>query len=160
MRIAAALALAVLGVTGAVLAAVAGGGAGDASAAPRNVVSVEITDRAIDAGSAPVRAGRVTFEEVNRGTVDHDLLLVRTDRDPDDLPLGLEGPAPELAGEIVFGERHSDHAHDGRGKAGYHHISPGERRDRTVTLTPGSYVLICPVPGHYGAGQRTGFTVR
>jgi uncharacterized cupredoxin-like copper-binding protein len=29
----------------------------------------------------------------------------------------------------------------------------------TIDLTPGKYVLICNIAGHYVLGMRTGFTV-
>ena len=38
-------------------------------------------------------------------------------------------------------------------------LDPGKSDTLTVDLTPGKYLLICNVPGHYGAGMWTEFTV-
>lgn len=132
----------------------------------RAVVDITFDEWRVDAGGGRVRAGRVTFEERNAGAVEHDLMVVRTDRPARALPRGLEGVAPELAGDVVLGESHSSHNHDpGAGQAADHahaeeHLDPGGRRRRTVTLEPGRYVLLCPVPGHYERGQATAITVR
>lgn len=113
--------------------------------------------------SAPKRvtAGDNHLVVRNEGRVDHDLVVVRTKRAPEDLPIGLHGVAPELAGEIVFGEPHSDH---GRGKSyrprSTHHYPPGTTRSSSLVLSPGRYVLLCTLPGHYEQGQRAALVVR
>lgn len=137
------------------------GTASEGAATPRGTVTVEFDEWKIDTSVETVPAGRVTFEESNAGDEDHDLLVIRTDTPPDDLPMGLEGVSPEAAGEIVLGEIH-DHEHGADLSAADHerHIHPEEGRRRAVTLEPGRYVLICPVPGHYERGQRTAITVR
>jgi len=38
-------------------------------------------------------------------------------------------------------------------------LEPGKWGSLTVTLEPGKYLLICNVPGHYGAGMWTEFAV-
>ena len=38
-------------------------------------------------------------------------------------------------------------------------IPAGKSASVTVELTPGKYVFICNVAGHYGLGMHTGFTV-
>lgn len=129
----------------------------DAPAAPRSVVEVTLDEWGIDAGAAPVRAGRVVIAERNRGEVEHDLLIVRTERDAAGLPMGLEGVAPELAGEVVLGESAGSHDH---ASAAHDHLTPGADRRRGVLLAPGRYVLLCPLPGHYARGQYAVITVR
>lgn len=120
-------------------------------------IPITLTEWEIEVPSGPIPAGRVVLDERNAGKVDHDLLLVRTDRAPDDLPRGLSGPVPGAAGEVVFGEIHT-HDHDAGETED--HLSPGSSRRRTVDLDPGSYVLICPLQGHYEAGQAASFEVR
>ena len=38
-------------------------------------------------------------------------------------------------------------------------LNPGQSGSLTVTLAPGKYVLVCNVPGHYGAGMWAEFEV-
>jgi uncharacterized cupredoxin-like copper-binding protein len=38
-------------------------------------------------------------------------------------------------------------------------LNPGQSGSLTVTLAPGKYVLVCNVPGHYGAGMWAEFDV-
>lgn len=119
-------------------------------------VPITLSEWEIGVPDRSIPAGRVVFEEQNDGRLDHDLLLVRTGRDPADLPRGLSGPVPSAAGEVVFGEIHA-HSHDDGEKEG--HLRPGASRRRAVDLDPGTYVLICPVPGHYAAGQSARLVV-
>lgn len=109
------------------------------------------------ADDTAVPAGTVTFETRNEGAVEHELLVVRTDLEPEKLPLGLEGPAVDLAGEVVLGKAHSHHAPDGTGPG--RHVAAGRSRAESVVLEPGRYVLLCSLPGHYQAGQRAALVV-
>lgn len=128
---------------------------GEAGAA--GTVRVVLRDGAIEA-PATARAGRVSFDVANRGTTEHELLVVRTDLPADDLPMGLEGPSVKLAGRLVLGRPHT-HSH-GDGVGGGRHLRPGGSRVTAVSLRPGRYVLLCNLPGHYQAGQRASLTVR
>ena len=132
---------------------------GDAGAA--GAVRVELGEYSV-AAPATLAPGRVTLETVNRGRLEHELLILRTDRPAGDLPMGLEGPALELAGELVLGEAHGHSSHEKTRLRGGppRHIRPGRTRRDTVTLAPGRYVLLCNLPGHYAAGQRAALVVR
>jgi uncharacterized cupredoxin-like copper-binding protein len=155
------LAALVVGASTIVAAPVAGGDPSlkTATRDRAGVVTVNFDEWRIDAGPAAT-AGSVTIDERNEGEQEHDLLIVRTDRAAADLPVGLDGVAPELAGEVVLGEvhhahgRHAGHPHPGE------HLQPGARRSRAVTLHEGTYVLLCPIPEHYERGQRSTLTVR
>ena len=116
-------------------------------------LQVSLGDRSVEPSSRSVRPGPVTIETRNHGRADHDLLVLRTERRADDLPVGLGGVKPSLAGTIVLGEEHDAHEHASKGSRA-HHLGPGESRRRRVVLQPGRYVLLCPLPGHYQAGQR------
>ena len=129
-----------------------------ATGSPGSRVRVTLEERSLRPDAQSVAAGRVTFETVNRGTQEHELLVVRTDLPAGDLPMGLEGPALELAGDVVLGAPHSHHALDRRSAA--RHVAPGGTRRETVELSPGRYVLLCSLPGHYAAGQRASLLVR
>ena len=134
-------------------------GIATASGGPSDDGSVLVTmdEYTLDADRATVPAGVVRFETRNEGAIDHELLVVRTDVAPDDIPLGLEGPAVGLVGDVVLGRAHRH----GTGSAAVsRHVRPGGERAESVRLTPGEYVLLCSLPGHYQAGQRAALTVR
>lgn len=130
----------------------------DARSGVRAVSELTVTfdERRLVTSVAGVSAGPVRVRQLNRGSADHDLLIVRTDRRADDLPTGLSGVRPDLAGDVVVGRVQSHHSggtHGSGPHAGHDHLRAGERRVRSVVLEPGRYILICPLPGHYEAGQ-------
>lgn len=131
---------------------------GSDGAAP-GTVGVTLAEGSLKPDRATVRPGRVTFDTVNGGRVEHELLVVKTDLAPADLPMGLEGPAVKLAGDVVLGVPHSHGLHEAK-RAASRHVQPGSARRETVVLEPGKYVLLCSLPGHYESGQRAGLTVR
>jgi len=90
-----------------------------------------------------VKAGKVVFTIVNEGEIEHEVVMLKTNKPPANLP-------PE---DIVHGNE--------RGRVNEHpeHQQPGETLKFTVDLKPGKYVLICNVPGHYQAGQYAEFVV-
>ena len=104
----------------------------------------EITGR--DGGSIPeIAAGEVTVEARNRGGVPHELVVIKTDADPDELPLAAGAVDEEAAGELI-----------GRIDT----FTGGQTREGTFTLEAGNYVLICNIPGHYQLGMRVALVVR
>ena len=131
---------------------------GSKGAAP-GTVGVTLAEGSLKPGVKSVRAGRVTFDTSNTGRVEHELLVVRTDLAPADLPMGLEGPAVKLAGEVVLGIPHGHYAHEAK-RAAQRHVQPGRSRRETIVMKPGKYVLLCSLPGHYESGQRAGLVVR
>ena len=125
------------------------------------LVGITLDEGSLKPDVKTVRPGRVSFDMRNAGRVEHELLVVKTDLAPDDLPMGLEGPAVKLAGDVVLGVPHSHSASSHEAKrAAYRHVQPGSSRRETIVLEPGKYVLLCSLPGHYESGQRAGLTVR
>lgn len=122
-------------------------------------VAVTLAEGSLKTDRATVPAGPVTFQTANEGGIEHELLAVRTDLAPDDLPMGLQGPAVKLAGEVVLGVPHQHGSHEAK-RAALRHVPPGGKRRETVVLTPGKYVLLCSLPGHYESGQRAQLVVR
>ncbi len=90
------------------------------------------------------RAGAVTFNISNLGTVSHELVVIKTG-----VPDGGLAPDPASPGQII--ETGSQGEADD--------IAAGSAATLTLTLAPGSYALICDQPGHYAAGMHVPFTV-
>jgi uncharacterized cupredoxin-like copper-binding protein len=94
-----------------------------------------------------VPAGTVRFRILNQGPTSHELIVVRTDRAPDELPLqsdGLtvdeEGPGVELLDEAEG-------------------LDIDDRQTMVLGLASGHYVLYCNLEGHYLGGMYAALTV-
>ena len=124
---------------GALVVAGACGGATEPTEQP--TLSVALTDFAVTADPGTVKAGRVVFAIRNRAAMAHELTVIRTDLAPNALPID-GGKAKE---DVKVG--------------GVANISAGVSRRLVLDLTPGRYILICNVPGHYQLGMRTQLTV-
>jgi len=101
-----------------------------------------------------VRAGEVKFVTKNAGAIVHEFVIVKTDLDPASLPtLTASDTLPEghAVGDV------DEEAVSSPGEI--EDINPGATKDATFRLTPGKYVLICNLAGHYAQGMRVGFTV-
>ncbi len=132
-------------------AAACGGGGGDDSTPVKTTVQREagainasLGEFFIRLDKTSVPAGKVKFTIANKGSIKHEFVVIKSNLAPDKLPVrGKEakesvGPSP---GEVPD-------------------LPAGKTGHLTVDLKPGKYVLICNLPGHYKAGQRTGLTVR
>lgn len=100
----------------------------------------------IKASPGAVKAGEVTFNVTNdsKDTV-HEMIVMY---------LANPGkPLPYLEAENRVDE---DKAGD---KGEVSELDPGKSGTLTVELKAGKYLLICNVPGHYGAGMWAEFTV-
>jgi uncharacterized cupredoxin-like copper-binding protein len=100
----------------------------------------------LDATSVP--AGKVTFQVANEGQIEHEMVLLKTDLATNALEMSAEEPdkVDEEAGAEDVGEVED--------------IEAGTGKNDTFDLTPGKYVLICNVPGHYKAGMMAAFEVK
>ncbi len=93
--------------------------------------------------------GRHTFALTNTGSVPHELLLFRTDLPANALPIGPDGNVIEdspLMKKVVD----SGNATKPGG---------GESVPTSQPLTPGHYVAVCNLPGHYRLGMSLSVTV-
>ncbi|MGI9116733.1 MAG: sulfocyanin-like copper-binding protein [Gaiellales bacterium] len=88
-----------------------------------------------------VKAGPTRFVVSNYGTMTHEMVVVKTDKTPQQL-MEPNGTANE---STSVGE-----AAD---------LAPGEIKEVTIDLKPGKYVLLCNLPGHYKAGMYHAFVV-
>ena len=94
--------------------------------------------------SAAATSSSITFRVANDGAIPHEFAVVRSNLAADALPQGA-GVVDESQVEVV-----------GR----VDQWPGGETRDATFTLTPGGYILICNLPGHYQLGMTAAFTVQ
>jgi uncharacterized cupredoxin-like copper-binding protein len=125
-------------------------------AATNSVVNVALEDQSTGSGKTGMRisvdqesikAGRVTFQAVNRShSLVHEVIVVSTSAKTPVLPYSekkervIESRIRSL-GEI------SD-------------LKPGASGKLTLNLKPGKYLLICNEPGHFMAGMKLPFEVR
>jgi len=108
---------------------------------------VRFEDFKVRQDAADVPAGAVRFRILNQGPTSHELIVVRTDRAPDELPLqrdGLtvneEGPGIDLLDEVEG-------------------LDIDDRQTLVLHLAPGRYVLYCNLEGHYLGGMYAALTV-
>lgn len=107
-------------------------------------VNVELTEFAITLDRTSAQGGSVTFQARNKGTLEHELVVVKTELDPDKLPVTdgkIDESKIETAGEIK-------------------EFGPGETESKSFELAAGKYVLICNLPAHYTSGMYAAFAVR
>ena len=143
--------LAVLGTTALALVfalvALSGEGDGAQAAPPAQATTVQVTLQQFSVAANPssVPAGDVDFVASNAGSINHELVIIRTDLAPGALPVVGSVVDESGAGVQVVGEIEP--------------FAPGTQQTASVNLASGAYVLICNIPSHYQAGMRTGFTV-
>ena len=129
-------------VAGAVLLLAACGGGQTASGGS---VGVTLTDKGVTLAQSSVNAGAVTFSVKNSGTIEHELVVIKTDVAADKIQ-----PDPDEAGKMSEA--------GSLGESG--DLAAGEAKEFTLTLTPGKYVLMCNQPGHYMVGMHVAFEVK
>lgn len=106
-------------------------------------VVVEMTDYKLTVNLPSVKAGKTKIGVRNLATMEHSFEVLKTDLPHDKIPVdGASAKAKE----------------DGR-VGNIPSISAGKSAAVTLDLTPGKYVLICNVAGHYQLGMHIGFTV-
>jgi uncharacterized cupredoxin-like copper-binding protein len=114
------------------------------SASP-SAITVTLTDNKIDTSSKIAAAGTVTFNVTNKGAMEHELVVLKTDLADDKIPPDADEP-----GKV---------AEDGNvGESG--DLEAGTAKTFTITLPAGSYVLMCNEIGHYALGMHLAFTVK
>ena len=105
---------------------------------------VDISDFKLVTDHPTIAAGHVVVGIRNHASMLHELVVIKTDLAPDQLPVdGATAKAKEdgKVGELL-------------------NIAGGASRKLVLELTPGKYVLICNVAGHYQLGMRVGLEVQ
>jgi hypothetical protein len=154
-RVLLAAAIAVVALAGATALALASAGAG----ADDDVFTIALRDGTIELDDSTLSPGRGVIEVANAGSEEHELVLVHTRRPAGEIPVGLHGVSPSLAGEVVIGEDHAaaGHRHPAGRVLG---LLPGQSRRHQVELGPGTYVVLCQTDNHYLEGERATLVVR
>jgi uncharacterized cupredoxin-like copper-binding protein len=101
-------------------------------------------------------AGDVSITVKNAGTIDHEMIVLKTDTSFDQLPVVDAGdpPAPVATGADKVDEANNV------GETGEPDLKAGESRTFTIKgLAAGRYVFACNIAKHYGLGMRAAFTV-
>ena len=94
---------------------------------------------------AEVVAGSVTLTVRNLGAIDHELVVLRSTRAADDLPVDDSEVQVDARGIREIGATKT--------------IQAGGETTLTLRLQGGRYALICNVPGHYQSGMYTALRV-
>lgn len=115
-----------------------------APAAPHSDVAVTLKDFGVAATPVSAPAGHVTFVAQNSGAIPHELVVVKSDLAPDNLPQVNQKLVDVKQVQVIA----KTEPFDG-----------GTKRELTVELQPGRYVLLCNVASHYISGMHTAFTV-
>jgi uncharacterized cupredoxin-like copper-binding protein len=94
-----------------------------------------------------IKAGTVNLEAANFGTIQHELLVFKSDLAPSAFPVDTNGDIVEDGPGITL-------VSDGD------NIDAGRTQTRTVDLTqPGAYLFVCNIPGHFKSGMYQVVTV-
>jgi uncharacterized cupredoxin-like copper-binding protein len=110
--------------------------------AASHALTIRMSEYAFDPQDAVAKKGKVTITAPNDGQIAHELVLLKTDADPANLPK-KGGKVDESAsvGEIAD-------------------VQPGFTKKATLKLAPGKYAMVCALPDHYENGMYGSLTVK
>ena len=129
----------------AMLVLAACGDGGSSQGGEGNTVAVTMSDFAIEPSPASVQAGAVTFAVENVGPAVHEMVVIRSDIDPADIPVENHEADEEAPGMTPIGEVED--------------VEVGEATELKLTLEAGSYILLCNIKKHFERGMVTEFRV-
>jgi uncharacterized cupredoxin-like copper-binding protein len=108
-------------------------------------IAATVDEYGITLARATASSGRVSFAIHNNGRIAHEFVVIKSDLAPASLPTNGGKMDEEGAGDKV------DEVEG---------LAPGKSATLSVNLTPGRYVLVCNLPGHYKQGMHASVTVR
>jgi uncharacterized cupredoxin-like copper-binding protein len=94
-------------------------------------------------------AGKHEIGLTNDGSIGHELVLFKTDLPAAALPLSPDGDVNEESSQLT-----------NVGDSGDALQAGGTKTFATARLSPGHYVAVCNLPGHYELGMKLNVTVR
>ena len=112
------------------------------------VIHVDEFDYGFRVPAGPLPAGNVVVVDTNRGSIPHELVMFKTEKGATKLPLRKDGSVDEESSAI------EDVLDSGSA------LAPGETRILSASLDPGSYVIVCNLPAHFGLGMNSPITVK
>jgi uncharacterized cupredoxin-like copper-binding protein len=124
-------------------AATSGGGAGGGKR-----LTIKMGDYFFAPASGSAKAGKTVIEAPNEGSVEHELVVFKTNMDPAKLPTEASGGVDE--------EKLDEVAEEAGEVAD---VEAGETKSGSFELAPGKYVIFCNLPGHYAQGMYGTLTV-
>ena len=117
-----------------------------ATTAKETTVRVTLKEWSVEPNATSVPAGKVKFEAVNAGTMDHELVVIKTDLAAGKFNLTSDGTKVDEPGSgQVMGTIRS--------------IGKGDTGSDTYEMPAGHYALLCNVAGHYRLGMHSDFQV-
>src|SRR5262249_37515497 len=118
-------------------AGAAGSSTSRVATAPAGAVRATMGEMWIRSSTSSHKAGKVTLAVSNEGQMAHWFAIAKA-------PVKIDPSGTPAASAII---------------AKSAELSPGASAILTAPLAPGSYELVCLMPGHYAAGQHVAFTV-
>ena len=113
-----------------------------ASAQASTRMTVTLSEFSVLPEVREVPAGDVTFDVVNTGEDNHELVIIKSDLDEKALPpSSVKGEVDENAAGEVIGS--------------FEEIQPATAANGTLVLGPGRYILLCNLTKHYQNGMVT-----
>jgi uncharacterized cupredoxin-like copper-binding protein len=114
--------------------------------APSRTVTISLTEFKLSMSELVLPAGKVTLKITNNGAIAHELVVFR-----------LSGPTAQIP--MAGGNMNEDgpgvtDVSDGD------NLNPGQSVTRPADFTPGTYLFVCNLPGHYMAGMHQSVIVK
>ncbi len=110
-----------------------------------NAITGTLTEWKVETDATTAKAGEIVFTVANDGSIGHEFLVVKTDIASGEIPLDGDHFAEPTDGIEVIDE--------------IGEFAKGTTETLTLNLTPGTYQLVCNLPGHYANGMHMSFTV-
>ena len=130
-----------LGIGAVAVIAVSTGALSAGAVTSKPLVAVQVDEFSVFPGTQGAPKGKVRFVVTNIGKVEHEFVVVKTNKPAGNLLKGSEADETGAVGEL-----------DG--------VRPGQARTLNLSLSRGHYALLCNLPGHYKTGQFADFYVR
>lgn len=122
--------------------------AGGAGSTGSKTSEIKLGDFYFAPRDATLEAGTTTIEAPNEGSVEHELVIFKSNENPADLPTEANGEVNEEKLDQEAGE-----------VGEIADVEAGDTKSEDFKLTPGKYVIFCNLPGHYAQGMYGTITV-